>query len=83
VAAIRLATAGLGGLIVGTFALAPTDADQGKAATGGVLTVFAVGCPVCNHAAGLLLGASGALHLFGPSQLYIGIRRCSCSPGRS
>jgi hypothetical protein len=70
---IWLATAGLGGLIVGTFALVPTSADEGKAVTGGVLTVLAVGCPVCNHAAVLLLGTSGALSIFGPSQLYIGI----------
>jgi hypothetical protein len=71
--AIWLATAGLGGLIVGTFALVPTSADEGKALTGGVLSVFAVGCPVCNHAAVLLLGTSGALSVFGPTQLYIGI----------
>ena len=70
---IWLASAALGGLIVGTFALVPTGDDQGKAATGGVLTVLAVGCPVCNHAAVLLLGTSGALNLFGPSQLYVGI----------
>ncbi|MPZ97793.1 MAG: hypothetical protein GEU80_00415 [Dehalococcoidia bacterium] len=70
---IWVMSAALGGLIIGTFALAPIVAGQGKAATGGVLTVIAVGCPVCNQAAVLLLGTSGALNVFGPSQLYIGL----------
>lgn len=63
----------LGGLIVGTFAIAPTSDQEGKAAAGGALAAIAVGCPVCNHAAVLLLGTSGALNIFGPSQVYVGV----------
>jgi hypothetical protein len=45
---------------------------QGKAATGGLLSVLAVGCPVCNKIALLLLGTSGALTYFEPIQPLIG-----------
>ncbi len=70
---IWVLTALLGGLILGTFAVADTSANQGKAATGGFLSVIAVGCPICNKVAVMLLGTSGALNFFGPSQLFIGI----------
>lgn len=70
---IWVITAVLGGLIVGTFALTPDWSDEGKAASGGFLTTLAVGCPICNKVAVALLGTSGALNLFGPSQIFIGI----------
>lgn len=63
----------LGGLILGTFAVSSDSANQGKAATGGFLATLAVGCPICNKVAVLLLGTSGALNFFGPSQMFIGI----------
>jgi hypothetical protein len=39
----------------------------------GVLTFFAVGCPICNKLVIVLLGISGALTYFEPLQLYLGI----------
>lgn len=68
-----VSTAILGGLILGTFAVAPALTNQGKAASGGVLSAIAVGCPICNKVAVTLLGTSGALNFFGPSQIFIGI----------
>jgi len=38
-----------------------------------VLSVLAVGCPICNKPVVLLLGTAGALNFFEPLQLYIGI----------
>lgn len=70
---IWVSTAALGGLILGTYAVAPALTNQGKAASGGLLSAIAVGCPVCNKIAVALLGTSGALNFFGPSQIFIGI----------
>jgi hypothetical protein len=38
-----------------------------------VLSVLAVGCPICNKLVVLLLGVSGALTIFEPAQLYLGV----------
>lgn len=46
--------------------------QQGKAASGGILSVLAVGCPVCNKVVLLLLGTSGAFTYFEPVQPLIG-----------
>ena len=40
--------------------------------TGGLLSFFAVGCPVCNKLAVLALGWSGALTYFAPLQPLLG-----------
>jgi hypothetical protein len=45
---------------------------RGQAAGGGVLTLIAVGCPVCNKPIVLLLGASGALEIWAPLQPVLG-----------
>lgn len=63
----------LGGLIAGTFAVAPRLTNHGSTTSGGVLAMLAVGCPICNKVAVLLLGTSGALNIFGPTQLFLGI----------
>jgi len=63
----------LGGLIVGTFAVAPGLTNQNTVTSGGVLATLAVGCPICNKVAVVLLGSSGALNFFGPSQIFLGI----------
>lgn len=63
--AIWMSTAVLGGLVLGTFAISPTVTNQGKAASGGVLSAIAVGCPICNKVAVTLLGTSGAFNIFG------------------
>lgn len=63
----------LGGLIAGTFAVAPGLTNHGGMTSGGVLATLAVGCPICNKVAVVLLGTSGALNFFGPSQIFLGI----------
>lgn len=40
---------------------------------GGLLTVFAVGCPVCNKLVLLALGSAGAMQWFAPVQPFLGI----------
>lgn len=64
------------GLIAGTFVgkqPAPAEkAAEKSAATGGVLSTLAIGCPVCNKVVVLLIGTSGALTYFAPAQLVIG-----------
>lgn len=70
---VWMATGVLMGLIAGTYALTRETRSSGKVASGGVLSFLAVGCPICNKLAVLLLGTSGALSYFAPAQLYIGI----------
>jgi len=66
------ATAPIGGLIIASYAFCADGGSEGKATAGGFLSFLAVGCPVCNKAAVLALGSSGALSIFGPAQLFIG-----------
>ena len=40
---------------------------------GGLLTVFAVGCPVCNKLVVLALGFGGAITYFAPVQPFLGL----------
>lgn len=47
----------------------PRSARQGTAA--GVLTFFAVGCPVCNKIVLLALGYAGAISIFEPVQPFL------------
>jgi len=70
---IWLATGLLMGLIAGTFVRPAPASYQGNIISGGLLTVLAVGCPICNKLVVLLLGISGALTVFGPAQLYLGV----------
>lgn len=68
-----IATALLTGLITATYVRSPLAAQRrdrpGKlGALGGVLSFFAVGCPVCNKLVLLALGTSGALQVFQPIQ---------------
>jgi hypothetical protein len=58
------------GLTVATYLRPPLPgADTTKAATGGgLLTVFAVGCPICNKPVVFAVGATGALRWFAPLQ---------------
>lgn len=70
---IWIATSLLLGLMAGTYVLRIRSADHGKAMGGGVLSFLSVGCPICNKLIVALLGVSGALTLFEPAQLYLGI----------
>lgn len=74
-------TAVLAGIVLSTYVRPPAEsrpsssapephaADGGRlGAIGGVLSFFAVGCPVCNKLVLVLLGASGALSYWAPLQ---------------
>ena len=65
-------TAVLGGLVVATYIRRPGDAAprNGTAAAsgGGLVTAFAVGCPVCNKLVVAVLGTSGAMTVWAPVQ---------------
>ncbi|MDP9486824.1 MAG: hypothetical protein M3Q49_13755 [Actinomycetota bacterium] len=50
----------------------PGSPQGGKAVGGGLLTVFAVGCPACNKLVVLALGAGGAMTYFAPIQPVLG-----------
>lgn len=75
----------LAGMLMATYvrpdaesgAQAETDAPADRASklgmAGGVLTWFAVGCPVCNKIALLALGYSGALTWFAPAQPILAV----------
>lgn len=62
----------LGGLLVATYVRAPTQPDRTSTRrggwAGGLLTYFAVGCPVCNKLVLLALGSAGAMTWFEPFQ---------------
>jgi len=51
----------------------PAASHGGKVFGGGLLSVFAVGCPVCNKLIVFALGASGALTYFAPLQPVLGL----------
>ena len=78
---VLIVTAVLSGLVFATYvrephtASAKSDLDKPSrfGMAGGVLTFFAVGCPVCNKIVLLALGASGALTWFAPVQPVIAV----------
>jgi hypothetical protein len=55
-----------------TLALRSVVPEDSKVAAGGIGTVFAVGCPVCNKLVVALLGTGGALSIFAPLQPLLG-----------
>lgn len=62
----------LAGLLAATWVAAPADLSErtasGRGWAGGLLTFFAVGCPVCNKLVLLALGSAGAMTWFQPVQ---------------
>lgn len=67
----------LAGLLAATYvsapgAGAPAISQEKKVLGGGLLSVFAVGCPVCNKLVVLALGVSGAFTYFAPVQPLLG-----------
>lgn len=69
-----LVSAALGGLLVATYVgpreepSSTSDPQARRGVAGGLLTFFAVGCPVCNKVVLLALGSAGALTWFEPVQ---------------
>jgi hypothetical protein len=74
---ILAVSAVLAGLVAATYVrIGPTPRGRrqaGTAAGGGVLSLFAVGCPICNKLVVAALGAGGALSYFGPAQPVLGV----------
>ena len=68
------ATAVLAGLAFATYVRArPAGSSVGATASGGLLSFFAVGCPICNKLVVALIGVSGALSFFAPIQPYLAL----------
>jgi hypothetical protein len=65
-------TALLTGALAATYLRRISDRTPGVAVGSGVLSVLAVGCPVCNKLVVGLLGFSGALTYFAPLQPILG-----------
>lgn len=74
-----IVAAAISGLLVATYVRQPTplgdlqevqpeENGSRRGMLGGVLTFFAVGCPVCNKVVLLALGTSGAMQWFAPVQ---------------
>jgi hypothetical protein len=76
-------TAVLSGLLFATYFRAGDTVETDDAggldrpsrfgSVGGLLSFFAVGCPICNKVVVIALGTSGALTWFAPVQPYLGI----------
>lgn len=67
----------LSGLLLATYVrepgAEPSERVSRPGGIGGLLTVFAVGCPVCNKLALLALGSAGAMQWFAPVQPFLGV----------
>ncbi|MDR3033007.1 MAG: hypothetical protein LBV78_07855 [Kitasatospora sp.] len=76
---VWVVTAALAGLVLATYVAtgpaAPPDPSPGRRLGwfGGVLSVLAIGCPVCNKVVLLLVGASGALSYWAPLQPLVAV----------
>jgi hypothetical protein len=72
---VLVVTAALGGLLAATYVRTEEEFDR-PARTGGIgglLSFFAVGCPVCNKVVVLALGTVGARRWFEPLQPLLAI----------
>ena len=67
-----VATALLSGAVLGSYVRSDVERGAGAAMGGGLLAIFAVGCPICNKLVVALLGLSGATSIFAPLQPLIG-----------
>jgi hypothetical protein len=76
----------LGGLLIATYVRVPGSASADDepteveadrpltlGAVGGLVSFFAVGCPVCNKLVLLALGTSGAMSWFAPVQPFLAL----------
>lgn len=72
---ILAATVVLGGLAIATYVrpAVGNSARWGGVTGGGLLSAFAVGCPICNKLVVAALGVSGALNVWAPIQPLLGI----------
>jgi len=67
----------LAGLVAATYVAGPDAAPRKREGrlgwAGGLVTFFAVGCPVCNKLVLVALGYTGAIQYFAPIQPYLAI----------
>lgn len=76
----------LGGLLLATYVREPVPGDDGATqdaelderpsrlgTAGGLLSFFAIGCPVCNKVVVLAIGTTGALDWFAPTQPLLAV----------
>lgn len=74
---VLIATAALSGLLFATYVRDDPDLGTDRVSRlgglGGLLSFFAIGCPICNKVVVIALGTSGALTWFAPVQPYLGI----------
>ncbi len=72
---VLVVTALLGGLLAATYVRTSDDLDRPARAggVGGLLSFFAVGCPVCNKVVVLALGTVGARRWFEPLQPLLAV----------
>lgn len=71
---VLIVNAVLAGLVAATYVARKDAAERSGGAWGiggGLVTFFAVGCPVCNKLVLLALGYAGALQYFEPIQPYL------------
>ncbi len=72
---VTVVSAAFAGLVAATYVATPDDSiSSGRfGIAGGVVTFFAVGCPVCNKLVLLALGTTGAIQWFEPIQPYLAV----------
>lgn len=83
---IVIITGILGGLLIATYIREPVPGGESQeddapeadrpltlGAVGGLVSFFAVGCPVCNKIVLIALGASGAITWFAPIQPFLAV----------
>ncbi len=73
---VWVVSAALTGLIVASYVDSRSQspgAGTGRVTAGGLLSVFAVGCPICNKLVVALIGLSGALNFWAPIQPLLGV----------
>ena len=74
---VWVVSSALTGALVATYVRQPpamAEATQGgKTMAGSMLSLFAVGCPICNKLVVMAVGVSGALSWFAPAQPFLAI----------
>ena len=73
---VLIVSSALVGLIMATYVNpvnARDDRQMKVSGIGGLLSFFAIGCPVCNKIVLLALGTSGALNFFAPLQPILAV----------
>lgn len=63
----------LTGLLLATYFVGGPSRVGGQGAATGMLSVFTIGCPICNKLVVALIGTSGALSYFAPVQPLLGL----------